>query len=158
MVQLMSTSGALLDKSAAAESHELDRATCMWLLATEQVGRLLLLECAQVVVPVNYVVVGNAIVVRVDAKAGVAVSSTGSPVAFDVDVFDVFSQVGWRVHVRGDIETVVDVDCAHPSLQQRLRPWIRQPGDRWIRISAADVRGHWFRPPEQPRPFAAGYL
>ncbi len=137
------------------ESHELDLATCMWLLATERVGRLLVLAPERVVVPVDYAVVRDTVVVRVDDGPYSDACPPGSLVAFDVDVFDVFSQVGWSVHVRGAIDGVVEADSMDPSLQKRLRASMRRPDGRWLRISVKAIRGRWFRPPERARVFAS---
>jgi hypothetical protein len=156
---MMFTSYSPLDETGETESHDLDQATCMWLLAMEQMGRMLVLAPERVVLPVSYVVAGDNVVVRADGDACSAACPTGSPVAFDVDAFDVFSQVGWSVHVRGAIEGVVEAERADPSLQRRLRAWTRQPDGQWLRISVRDVRGRWFRPPEHSRVFATtGYI
>jgi Pyridoxamine 5'-phosphate oxidase len=145
MVRLMSTTADHLEDSYP-ESHELDRATCLWLLPTERAGRLLVLEPERRAVPVSYVVADGVVLLRVDDEWVAESWSSGAPVAFEVDVFDVFSQVGWSVHVRGQIAaTATDQEDA----------W----GQGWIRIAMHDVRGHWYRPPEQPQPFATtGYL
>jgi hypothetical protein len=139
------------------ELHDLDRATCLWLLPTEQVGRLVLLGPEPAVAPVNYLVANGVVLVRISAGSGEAACRRGSPVAFDVDVFDVFSQVGWSVHVRGEILDVVDV-ATDEALRARVQPWTRGPEDRWLRIIVDDVTGHWFRPPDRPRALAASGL
>jgi hypothetical protein len=66
MVWMMFPSCPSLDETCETESHELDLATCRWLLATERVGRLLVLAPERVVVHVDYAVVRDTVVVRVD--------------------------------------------------------------------------------------------
>jgi len=160
MVRVVSMNGGLLEESYATESHELDRATCLWLLLTAQVGRLVVLD-PKAVASVQYVVVGDALIVRIGADSAATGCPTASPVTLDVDAFDVFSQVGWSVHVRGEIERIggVDVDARSEVAGTRLSPWMGHPDGRWFRISPTYVSGHWFRPPERPRVFApTGYL
>ena len=152
-VFVMSMNRVPLDQSVATESHELDWATCLWLLPSEQVGRVVALEPERVVVQVNYVMVGDAVIVRVDAASVGAAWLDGAPVAFDVAVLDIFSQVGWAVHVRGDIERITHLVESDDLFRKRLRPWMRQPDDQWFRISITDVSGRWFRPAEQPPVF-----
>jgi uncharacterized protein len=149
----------VLDELSATEFHDLDRATCLWLLPTEQVGRLRLLDPDGAMMPVNYLVADGALVVRVEAGAGAVECSSGSPVAFDVDVVDVFSQVGWSVHVRGEVVDVTDVISTDQTWRGHVQPWTRRPDDRWLRIIITDVSGRWFRPPDRPWAFTtAGRL
>ena len=160
MVRVMSMNCGLLEESYVTESHELDRATCLWLLLTAQVGRLVVVD-PKAVASVQYVVVGDALIVRIGADSAATGCPTASPVTLDVDAFDVFSQVGWSVHVRGDIESIgdVEVDGLHQAAGTHPPPWTAHPDGRWFRISPTYVSGHWFRPPERPRVFGpTGYL
>jgi hypothetical protein len=145
----------LLDSEPfATELHELDGATCLWLLSTEHVGRLLLLEPDHAFGSVNFVVLDGAVVVRVESGSDAAACIVGSPVALDVDVFDPYSQTGWSVHVRGVVERLLDRRRA----DERLRPWMRGPDDSWLRLAALDVSGRWFRAPDRPPVFERGRL
>ncbi len=57
----------MTDERCLAEFHELDRATCLWLLPTEQVGRVVVDDVQPATTPVNYLVIDDAIVYRADA-------------------------------------------------------------------------------------------
>jgi hypothetical protein len=136
------------------ELHELDEATCLWLLSTEHVGRLLLFEPYQTFEPVNFVMAGRDVVVRVEAESGAASCAVGSPVALDVEVFDPYSQAGWTVRVRG----VVDRGLDGHRVDAELRPWTRRADERWLRIAARAVKGRWFRASDRPPTLGGGYL
>ncbi len=78
--------------------------------------------------------------------------------SFDVRVFDVFSQVGWAIRVRGTVEDVTESASTDQALK-RLRPWTRRSQDRWLRLDVADITGHWYRAPERPPALSpSGYL
>ncbi len=87
-----------------AELFQLDRATCLALLATQPVGRLVNGTTDSPVVVVNYVVRDDAIVFRSDAGARVA-AILGSTVAFEADMYDERTRSGWSVVARGQPAT-----------------------------------------------------
>jgi hypothetical protein len=140
----------VLDELSAIDFHELDRATCLWLLATEHLGRLRVLEPDRTSVPVDYMVSGESLEVRVDAGLEAVTCTIGTPVAFDVDVFDVFSQVGWNVHVRGAV-----VDATDTVLADQEPPWVQPPDGCRMHVIVTVVTGRWFRAPECPPVFAS---
>jgi hypothetical protein len=120
-------------------------------LLTAQAGRLVVLD-PKAVAWVNYLVVGDALIVRIGAESATTGCPRHSPVTLDVDAFDVFSQVGWSVHVRGEVERIggVDVDRLREAAGTDPPPWTGHSDGRWFRISPTDVSGRWFRPPERP--------
>jgi hypothetical protein len=138
----------VLDELSAIDFHELDRATCLWLLATEHLGRLQVLEPDRTSVPVSYVVAGETLEVRVETGPAAVGCTTGTPVAFDVDVFDVFSQVGWNVHVRGAVVDLADGVLSNRERPECRRPEMRHPDGRWMHVIVTAVTGRWFRAPE----------
>ena len=83
---------------------ELDKAECLELLASHQVGRVAYCDdLGPVVLPVNYVV-GNVrtVLLRVSPHSTLARNLRSAPASFEVDDFDDFNQSGWSVLVRGD--------------------------------------------------------
>src|SRR3954452_4866477 len=87
--------------------RELDRATCLALLGSQQVGRVVLPGTEPFVVPVNYVLVDELVVIRTDADSHAA-SATGRSIAFEVDTVDAASEEGWSVVVSGRLEDVTE--------------------------------------------------
>jgi hypothetical protein len=142
-------------EALGTERRQLDEATCLWLLSTEHVGRLLVLEPSpdKIFAPVKFVMAGGAVVVRVEPPAG-AYCAVGSSVALDVDVFDPYSQAGWTVHVGGVVDRVLD---GH-RVAEELRPWTRRADECWLRIAARTVEGRWFRAPDHPPALRGGDL
>jgi Pyridoxamine 5'-phosphate oxidase len=142
----------------ATDRHELDTATCVWLLSTERVGRFVVLEPRRAFVAVSFLVAGGAILVRVEPGSDRSGYFVGAPVALDVDVFDRYSQTGWSVHVRGVVELVLDGPRSDEEVEPRLPEWMRHAGELWLRLCALDVTGRWFRAPDHPPVLAGGHL
>src|SRR5215510_8319698 len=95
----------------------LDHDECVRLLASDEVGRLALVDGgAPVVFPVNYRLDGEAIVFRTGAGTKLAIGPRG-PVAFEVDAFDRPTRTGWSVLATGRLEEVTHFD---PHTLQRV--------------------------------------
>jgi nitroimidazol reductase NimA-like FMN-containing flavoprotein (pyridoxamine 5'-phosphate oxidase superfamily) len=83
--------------------QELEVQECWELLQTQRVGRLAFSDRALPAIrPLNYVVDGHRIVLRVSAK-GLGERLDGQVVAFEVDDTDVVGQLGWSVVVTGTL-------------------------------------------------------
>jgi hypothetical protein len=146
------------DERCATDVYEIDRATCLWLLSTEQVGHLVETGSEPTVMPVEYVVIEGAVLVRVAGSCATACLGE-SAVGLEVDMIDVFSQFGWTVRLHGKIEDVTDAALTRRDVSERRR--LSWPGaeDRWLRITIGDVAGRWFRAAEQPSALStAGHL
>ena len=84
-----------------ARLRELSREECLRLLATQEFGRLAVVEDGQpLVFPVNFAVDGDIVVFRADPGTKLAAASLGR-VAFEVDDVDVTTRSGWSVVVVG---------------------------------------------------------
>ncbi len=121
---------------------ELDSAECFRRLATAVVGRVALCtEEGPTIIPVNYVVDGESIVIRTTSYTLLAEHAVG-PMAFEVDDLEPAVRFGWSVLVVGHAMPVEDVDES-----TRLRAgglvdaWA--PGSRnlFIRITPRRVTG-----------------
>jgi nitroimidazol reductase NimA-like FMN-containing flavoprotein (pyridoxamine 5'-phosphate oxidase superfamily) len=133
----------------------LDKETCIKLLATQEVGRLAIVDHGRpFIVPVNYALDGEAIVFR----SGVGTKLDGisrSLAAFEVDQLQSATRSGWSVVVQGWAQEVTPLD--RPDLLERLsrlevHPWA--PGDRpsLVRISPDIVTGRRIAPrPRAPQ-------
>jgi len=91
-----------MDTATARLLVDLDETECYRLAATEPVGRLVWTGPDRPpVVPVNFTLVGGAIHVRTAAYSALARECDDSPVAFEVDAYDVDSRIGWSVVMCG---------------------------------------------------------
>ena len=122
---------------------ELDRRECLHLLATQPVGRLAVATPeGPLVVPVNFVVDGEAIVFRSDRGSKLFAIGDGR-VAFEVDLIDAYHRTGWSVLIRGRAYEATHWEIDHLLLQ----PWA--PGDKrhWIRLPIATITGRRLKDP-----------
>ncbi|MGW2440231.1 pyridoxamine 5'-phosphate oxidase family protein, partial [Streptomyces goshikiensis] len=109
--------------------------------------------------PVNHLVVGEDVIVRIheDGALGSLVAPGDIPgvvVAYEADVIDPVTHLGWSVVVTGYARVVADTDEVdrYASL---LRPWVARPMTSALRIRPDLVTG--FRLEAEPtRPLPAG--
>lgn len=102
----------------------LDVQQCWGLLARDTVGRIGYVRGDRpVIVPVNYVISGNDVLLRTDPGSALALAVDGHVVALEVDRIDRATHVGWSVLVQGTA-TVTDLTGLppRPSLAG-LEPW-----------------------------------
>ena len=133
----------------AADYEVLSREECLRLLGEHEVGRLGFVVGDQpIVLPVNYMLDDETVVVRTDLGAKAA-NVPFHRVAFEIDEVSVGLEEGWSVLVQGvgqDISTGVD------PTSERLRslplsPWAPGPKAHWLRIVATEVSGRRLRRP-----------
>jgi hypothetical protein len=122
----------------AAELFALDRATCVTLLTTQYVGRLIIGGDDPTVIPLNYRAAGDAITFRTEG-GGRASAAVGQLVVFEVDMIDARTRSGWSVVVRGRLELAPD------DVDDDLDTWA--PGSRELRmvVRVGDVTGRLLR-------------
>ncbi len=126
----------------APELVPLDQEDCWAALAGETVGRMGLPGEPPEVLPVNYALDGESIVVRVDASSSSA-GFVGRQVTFEVDRYDSDLRVGWSVLASGVLEDATG-DLAGASGgggALRLEPWAPGAKDRWLRLRPARLTG-----------------
>src|SRR6187401_3245186 len=102
----------------------LDRDECFRLLETATLGRLALTSGAlPVILPVNFLLDGERILVRTSPGTKLAAAATNTVVAFEVDAFDSFDHSGWSVAVTGKSREISDpADLAYVK-QLPLAHW-----------------------------------
>ncbi|MFE7095421.1 pyridoxamine 5'-phosphate oxidase family protein [Streptomyces erythrochromogenes] len=126
--------------------RELDRAEALMLLATVSLGRIVFTRHALPAVrPVNHFVDGEDIIVRI--HEGGALGSLAAPaeapgvvVAYEADVIDPDTHLGWSVVVTGYARPVADADDAD-RYAELLRPWVGPPATGALRIRPDLVTG-----------------
>ena len=120
----------------------LDRPECLRLLACGTVGRLGVWDrSGPTVVPVNYVVAGEEIVVGTAADSALHTALGDQVVAFEVDDVDPAYEWGWSVLVRGRGRHLEDPAEVARAERLPLRSW--GPGERrcFTAIPTTEVTG-----------------
>jgi hypothetical protein len=121
---------------------QLDRATCLELLAEQPVGRLVFTHHALPdVLPVNYLLDGDNLLIRLNSGSVAATATRDAVVAFQVDDIDFAARTGWSVTVVGrahEITASTELRRAH-SLQ--LTPWVGDGRDHFVGIAVERVTG-----------------
>ena len=130
------------DHHGAPELFQLDRATCLALLTTQYVGRLIVPGGEPQVLPVNYAVIDGAIAFRSDDGARAA-RLTGCALVFEVDMIDQRTRSGWSVVVRGS--TRVASSDQRDRIADRIESWAPGPKDVTVIIGVDEVTGRLVR-------------
>jgi nitroimidazol reductase NimA-like FMN-containing flavoprotein (pyridoxamine 5'-phosphate oxidase superfamily) len=124
----------------------LDRDECMRLLAGSPLGRLAVVVSGRpLIFPVNFVVDGNAIVLRTTLGTKLHGARNG-PVAFECDGIDREYHTGWSVLVQGVAEEVQSPLEVERLERLPLRPWCDAPRPVWLRVRAGTVTGRRIPP------------
>ena len=122
----------------------LDRTTCMELLATEQLGRIVLVIGGRPeIFPVNYAVDGEGIVFRTERGTKLSAAAI-APVLFEVDHLDVDDGSAWSVIVRGRCNLVGEYES--PMLRGEISrqpryPWAGADKPYVLRVRPTSVTG-----------------
>jgi nitroimidazol reductase NimA-like FMN-containing flavoprotein (pyridoxamine 5'-phosphate oxidase superfamily) len=120
----------------------LDRQECLRLLGGATVGRVVHTDRAlPACTPVNFRLVGEAVVFRTAASSRLAAATTDAVVAFEVDDIDPARGTGWSVLVTGVATAVRDVSTLVRLDQLGLVAWAGDDRQHWVRIAVADVSG-----------------
>ena len=127
---------------------ELDRSACERLLRRETFGRVVLVTPhGAEIVPVNYTVDDDVIVVRTASHGLLGRHAHGAPLVFEIDAVDHDRWQGWSVVARGRGEVVRDPEVGDPG-RPRVRPW--PDGERavevrlaWTELSGRQVGRAW---------------
>lgn len=118
--------------------RELDRQECVDLLGTRQVGRIAFADdSGPDVLPVNYVMDGDDLLVATTGYGALARAATNGRVAFEVDEIDDYTESGWSVVVRGRAtrQSPFDLPAVTP------RPWADGSRTYVLRITPDMVSG-----------------
>jgi nitroimidazol reductase NimA-like FMN-containing flavoprotein (pyridoxamine 5'-phosphate oxidase superfamily) len=139
--------------SQGTELQVLSAAECRHLLSTRRIGRLGLAGGRfPLILPVNYALDGDVIVVRTDSRAILAAADHGR-VAFEVDEIDERARRGWSVVAQAVAQEVTAADRDDLLARTRasgVEPWA--PGERghWIRLVPLHLTGRRIVPGRLP--------
>ncbi len=126
------------------EPHELDIAQCEALLRAHTVGRVAFsTPTGPYLIPVNYAVMKDSIVVRTAAYSilGTYAHRT-TPLAFEIDDFDHEHERGWSVLARGPGEVVEDhAEIARIREAAPSAPWASGTRALFVRLRWNELTG-----------------
>jgi nitroimidazol reductase NimA-like FMN-containing flavoprotein (pyridoxamine 5'-phosphate oxidase superfamily) len=124
--------------------RELDVNECLELLSQSHLGRLAFIDSVGVlpiIVPVNYVLYADSVVLRTDPGSKLAAAVRGAPVAFEIDGLDEVRGTGWSVVVRGHAEVITDTTDLD-ALQSSPPPtWAPGAKAHFIRVDPSKIAG-----------------
>ena len=132
------------------EAIDLTREECERLLRSGIGGRVALSSPdGPHIVPVNYSVVDDAIIIRTSPYSVLGTYGRDSMLAFEVDQFDHERQRGWSVVARGRGEVVTSAaEIEHIRAIWEPRPWAAGTRSlhirlRWTEISGRRIGDSW---------------
>ena len=124
------------------ELFELGADDCRRLLAGGVVGRVAVTTPeGPHVVPVNYVLLDEAVTFHTGRDGAVATHAPGTMVAFAVDQVDYQWQHGWTVLVRGVCELVTDDRDVEWARRTAPSPWAAGSRELVLRVPCSQVTG-----------------
>jgi nitroimidazol reductase NimA-like FMN-containing flavoprotein (pyridoxamine 5'-phosphate oxidase superfamily) len=132
----------LVDNRTGIET--IAREECLELLAGEVVGRIGFVVAGQAeVLPVNYVLDGDAVVFRTAAGSKLD-GATRAPVVFEVDNIDRTTRSGWSIVMHGMAQEVTSFDRV--ELRERVAalpvdPWAPGTKPHLVRVVPGSITG-----------------
>ncbi len=130
--------------TAQRRLESLPRAESLRLLSTVSLGRLVFTHLALPAIrPVNHAVAGDQVIIR--AYLGTAISAAvrdgaGTVVAYEADLIDPDTHLGWSVIIVGRATRLTDPAEAS-RYRELLQPWVVDGRDEIIVIQADMVDG-----------------
>jgi Pyridoxamine 5'-phosphate oxidase len=100
-----------------------------------------------VAVPVNFRMLGKAVVFRTAARAGLAAAAWQPQVSFEVDHLEDTLAEGWSVLVSGQAMIVTDPGELAELSRLEMTPWAGGDRDCYIKIVATEITGRRIRRP-----------
>ncbi len=125
-----------------ARLHTLDRAECLDLLTTVDVGRIgFTNQALPVIRPVNFAVLNDKVVFRTSEGSKLAAATRNSIVAFQADDLDYSDRSGWSVAVIGPAKEVRDPGRLAALMPFLPDPWVPGQREHVIEITLELVSG-----------------
>jgi nitroimidazol reductase NimA-like FMN-containing flavoprotein (pyridoxamine 5'-phosphate oxidase superfamily) len=132
--------------SAHSGIELLEQDNCMDLLAQDVIGRVaVVIGGMPVILPVNYALDGNTIVMR--TMPGSQLDVGQGHAAFEVDSFDRDRHTGWSVLVSGHLEAVTGYQAKDLTRLETLPvvPWAAGDRNLWLRLRPLVITGRIVR-------------
>lgn len=125
------------------EPIELSDEECRELLSAGLVGRVAI--CTPVgphIVPVNFAVVDESVVLRTTPYSVLATQARGTVLALEIDEFDYELQRGWSVVARGRAEPITAADEIHDIRSSwETNAWAAGPRNLFLRLRWSELSG-----------------
>jgi uncharacterized protein len=138
-----------MELAAAVAVEELSPGTCASLLRRHSFGRIgLSVDALPVVLPVNYALDGDRIILRTGYGTKLAAALRNAVVCFEIDAVDHVGGTGWSVLVTG-VASELTGAAAAAAAALPLESWTQQPDDRFIAISIDMVSGRRVLAPQR---------
>ncbi|MGH9029220.1 MAG: pyridoxamine 5'-phosphate oxidase family protein [Acidimicrobiales bacterium] len=121
---------------------------CLEKLETASVGRLgVSMDALPVVLPVNFALDGNSIVIRTTPGTKLSAAINQAVVAFEVDDYDAETARGWSVLVQGTAREITTTWGLERARSLPLRP-VTPDGasDRFVEVEMEIVTGRHIEP------------
>lgn len=121
----------------------IDRDDCLRLLASDEVGRLAVVDgSSPAIFPINYVLDGDTIVFRTDEGTKLRAAER-APACFEIDDIDRERRTGWSVVASGRLEEVTQYDVRTLERVHRLPvdPWAGGDKAHWMRLVPDRITG-----------------
>lgn len=137
--------------SAAPAITAIPRDECLRLLAADEVGRLAFVSgSGAAIVPVNYALDGEAVVMRTDPGAKLRYGPRARA-SFEIDRFDPATRSGWSVVATGRLEEVTQYDSTTWARIRALgvEPWAGGEKASWLRLVPDRITGRRVGPAGQ---------
>lgn len=126
--------------------EELKAAECLAYLRPGGVGRFLYAaDRGPVAVPVNYRMLGDAVIFRTGQTGGIAEAIGQQSVSFDVDHLDSVLAEGWSVLVSGSARIVTDPEELDEVNTLGIQPWAGGKRDAYVRLTPREITGRRIR-------------
>ncbi len=126
-----------------AQARELSARECEALLRSGVAGRVAIATpTGPQILPVNYTVVDDTIVIRTSPYSMLATHGRDSMFAFEIDAFDRENRRGWSVQARGRAEVVTE-----RAALERIRevaepqPWVTGSRSFYLRLRWSELTG-----------------
>lgn len=137
----------------------LGRSECYQKLAAGTVGRLGVIVAEHpMIVPVNYALDGESVVIRT-APGTIVAQADQAKVTVQIDQIDIARNSGWSVLLRGRAAALTDEDTAE-LIDRTKATGVTPiaPGERqlWIRVTPTDISGRRIEPGADPQ-WTLGY-
>jgi nitroimidazol reductase NimA-like FMN-containing flavoprotein (pyridoxamine 5'-phosphate oxidase superfamily) len=124
----------------------LDRDTCLELLRTHHVGRIgLSVGALPVVMPVNYALAGERLVVCSEPGVKLEAARKGVIACLEIDDFDTMTHAGWSVLVTGRLDEMTDANEIKRAQHLPLSPWVPMSDPHYMSLSTELISGRSLR-------------
>ncbi len=102
------------------------------------------------VIPVNYRMDGENLVIRLSSGSVAASATRDTIVAFEVDEIDLESRTGWSVTVVGRAHEILDEAELRRARSLGLSSWVSDSRDHYLSVAAERVTGRRLFHPAAP--------